>query len=153
MAIVKKTGFTCRDRGTKALAQLMLNGKLIPSQIVYTITAAAANVCEVELAVADKDGNVIAGVHTLDVCLSDAATGVGLTGTAASGTVQAKAASGTVLGALTVKKALRIQTLATGKFTLEITDAAKTLFYVTGSIPGLGRISVSRKLVVGDYGA
>lgn len=153
MPITKKTGFSGPiDKATKALAGLILGGNHIPVDIAFAISAGAANVTNVEISVTNKDGLVIPGVHVLDVWLSDAATGVGLTAATASGTVQAKAASGTVHGDLTAKKALRVSTLATGKFTLEITDTVKTGFYVaaaTGILPA----QVSRQLVTGDYGA
>lgn len=146
-------GLTVRERGKAAFSALFLAGKELVAGIVYTITAGAANVSNVKLQVVNKDGNAIAGVFNLRVYLSDASSGVGLTGTTASGTVQAKANSGTVNGALTAKKALDVTTLADGSFTLEITDSAKTLFYVAASNPSTGLVVVSRKLVTGDYGA
>ena len=84
---------------------------------------------------------------------NNAATGAGLTGTSASGTVQAKAASGTDLQAVTAKKHLRVQTLATGIYTLEITDSGKTGFYVCAQNPQTGVTEVSAQLVTGDYGS
>lgn len=98
--------------------------------VVMTPAAGAANVAEVAIQVADGAGNPVTGVHILDVWLSDSASGAGLTGTTASGTVQAKSASGLVVEAVTAKKYLRVQTLATGVFTLEITDTGKTAFKV-----------------------
>ncbi len=79
--------------------------------------------------------------------LSDASTGIGLTGTTASGAVTAKAASGTDFGAITAKKALIAQTKADGSFILSITDTAKTGFYVC-AVPMRGGVpSVSAQLV------
>lgn len=150
--IPKKTGFGSRRRTTEVIAALVLGGNSIPTDVVFGFTAGAANVAEVEISVTNKDGQVIPGVHVLDIMLSDAATGVGITGTSASGTVQAKAASGTDYGALTAKKALRVSTLATGKYTLEITDNAKTGFYVVASV-ACAPVQVSRQMVAGDYGA
>lgn len=124
-----------------------------PRTVGFTITAAAANVCEVLLTVKDSSGNALAGVFNLDVWLSDAATGAGLTATSASGTVTAKANSGEVVGTYSAKKALRVQTLATGKFTLEITDTAKTEFYVCATVPGSGATVVSSQLAAASYGA
>lgn len=153
MPITKKTGFSGPfDRATKVLAGLILGGNHIPVDISFAIAAGAANVTNVTISVTNKDGLVIPGVHALDVWLSDAATGIGLTATSASGTVQAKSASGTDLGALTAKKALRVLTLATGVYTLEITDTAKTGFYVAAAT-GILPTQVSRQLVTGDYGA
>ena len=75
-----------------------------------------------------------------------------MTSTSASGTVTAKSASGADFGALTAKKAFIAQSLATGIFILEITDTAKTGFFVCVQNPVTGEVNVSRVLVGGDYG-
>jgi len=87
------------------------------------------------------------------VWLSDADTGVGLTATTASGTVQAKSASGADFATFTAKKALLVQPLATGVYTLEITDSAKTAFYVCAATLDGRAYSVSTVLATEDYGA
>jgi hypothetical protein len=145
-------GFTIRERGRAAFAALFLNGKELVSNMLFTIVAGAANITTVKIQAANKDGNPIAGVFNLTVFLSDAATGIGLTAVTASGTVQAKAASGTDVGVITAKKALDVTTLADGSYTLEITDSAKTLFYIGSTIPSTGQIVVSRKLTTPDFG-
>lgn len=119
----------------------------------FTIASAAANVTEIAIAMLDGNGDAVAVALPMTVWLSDAATGAGLTATSASGTVQAKSASGADFGVLTAKKALIAQPLATGIYTLEITDTAKTGFYVCVQNPFTGAVSVSRQLVTGDYGA
>lgn len=149
---VTDTGFTKRGRGKEVIDALILGGNHVPTDLTFSIAAAASTVSEVTIKVVNKDGYTIPGVHVLNVWLSDAATGVGLTGTTASGTVQAKAASGTVHGALTTKKAMTVSTLADGSFVLEITDNAKTGFYVAAST-GVVPAQVSRAMVAGDYGA
>jgi predicted RecA/RadA family phage recombinase len=121
-----------------------------PLTTTMAAAAGAANVTEVTVTVKDAAGNTVAGVHNLDIWLSDDADGEGLTATTASGTVQAKAASGTVLSALVAKKALRVQTLKTGVFVLEITDTAKTAFKVAASING--RTVVGVTLAAANYG-
>jgi hypothetical protein len=125
----------------------------VPAGVTTAAAAGAANVAEVSYQVVDGNGDALAGVFILDVFLSDAATGLGLTATSASGTVTAKAASGAVIGTLTSKKALRVQTLATGIFILEITDTAKTAFYPCAVIPANGRMSVGTVLATASYGA
>ena len=149
----KTTGFMRRHKGTHIFQQLMIAGQLVAVGIISAIAAGAANVCEVTLSVVDADGNAITGSFAIDIWLSDAATGLGLTGTSASGTVTAKTGTGTVLGDLTAKKAIRAVTKADGTFVLEITDTAKTGFYVAASVPTLNVAEVSRVLVSGDYGA
>ena len=145
-------GITQKEKGHRSLDRCSIGNKEIPSDIAFAIAAGGANVSEITIAVTDIGGNTIAGVHNLNVILSDAATGVGLTGTSASGTVQAKSASGTDLAALTAKKALVVQTLVDGTYILEITDTAKTGFYVAAGIPSHGLLEVSRVLVSGDFG-
>lgn len=127
----------------------------VPAEIAdFTMTAAAgaANVSEVTIAAKDASGNAIAEPLVFDVWLSDDAAGEGLTGTSASGTVTAKSGGGTVMGTLTTKKALRVQTDANGEFVLEITDTAKTAFKVCAGIPGSGKAVVGITLATGDYG-
>jgi hypothetical protein len=124
-----------------------------PANISMAASAGASNVSNVVCTVTDAAGNTIAGVHNFDLWLSDAASGAGLTGTTASGTVTVKSASGEVVGTYTTKKALRVQTLATGLFTLEITDSAKTLFKVCAQVPGSGQTVVGVTLLTASYGA
>ncbi len=116
-------------------------------------TSAASDVCEVAITAKDLAGNILAGAHIFDLWLSDSADGADLTATTASGTVTAKSASGIVLGTYTAKKSLRVQSLATGVFTLEITDEAKTAFKVCVQVPGTGLTLVVVTLATGDYGA
>jgi len=123
------------------------------SDITFVATAGAANVAEVAISVKDSSGDLITGVQNLKLWLSDSATGAGQTAVTASGTVTNKTASGTVLDTLTAKKSLIVQTLATGVFTLEITDTAKTAFYVCVQNPFTGKTVVSTVLATGDYGA
>ena len=131
---------------------LKVAGVALPADITFAPAAGGANVCEVTIAVKDAAGATLAGIRNLEIWLSDAATGAGLTGTAASGTVTAKTAEGTVLTALTAKKHLIGQTKAAGTFVLEITDTAKTGFYVAVALPGTGVPVISDQLVTGDYG-
>lgn len=121
----------------------------------FTITAGAANKTEIAVQFTDGQSTAanVSGPINFDIWLSDDAAGTGLTGTTASGTVQAKAASGTDFTAFVAKKALKVQTLATGAYTLEITDTAKTGFYIAVQNPYTGVTSVSRQLVTADYGA
>jgi hypothetical protein len=139
------------DGVTATAGELNITDNMIAS-VSFAAASAASNVCEVTCTALDAAGSTIAAVHTLDIWLSDASTGAGLTATTTSGTVTAKAASGIVQDTFTAKKALRVQTLATGVFILEITDTAKTGFYVCAEEPGTGATNVSTQLVTGDYG-
>lgn len=123
-------------------------------QATFSAAAGASNVCEVTVQVKDKGAVALPGHHNLILKLADAASGVGLTGTSASGTVQAKSSSGTVIGTLTSKKALLVETLPNGSFILEITDSSKTGFYVVAEFMDqpLDKF-VSDVLETADYGA
>lgn len=129
---------------------LSVAGVNAAQSVTFSAAAGSANVCEVTITVKDGAGTAIAAPFHLDVFLSDAATGVGLTGTTASGTVVAKSASGTDLATLVSKKALRVQTLGTGIYILQITDTAKTGFYVCAALGS--KVFVSSVLVTGNYG-
>lgn len=127
----------------------------VARNITFTPAAGAANVCEVKLQVVDAYGKAVAEGLVFNLWLSDAATGLGVTATDASGTVQAKSDAGHDLGIHTAKKSLVVQTLADGSYTLEITDTAKTAFYVAAQIPGgpnAGRTVVSTVLATANYG-
>lgn len=124
-----------------------------PASITFSPAAGPTNVCEVTIAVKDAAGATIAKPFMLEIWLSDANSGAGLTAVTASGTVQAKANSGTVIDAHVAKKALLVQTLATGVFILEITDSAKTGFYVAAMLPSSGITRVSAQLTSANYGS
>jgi hypothetical protein len=124
------------------------NGVKLGSNATLTPAAGTANISNVTLQVVDGAGASVASVFNLDVWLSDAASGAGLTGTTASGTVTTT--TGIVLQTYTAKKALRIQTDATGKAVLAITDTAKTGFYVAVALGG--KAIVGAQLVTGNYG-
>ena len=132
--------------------QFDMDQAALPQQVSFAAAAGSANVCEITITVKDARGNAIANVFNLDIWLSDAATGEGLTATTASGTVAAKASSGTDLATLVSKKALRVQTKATGVYILSITDTSKTGFYPCAQVPGLGKPNVGAQLVTGNYG-
>lgn len=123
----------------------------IPYSATITPAAGGSNVSEVTIQINNAAGVAVAYPVVLDVLLSDAATGAGLTATTASGAVAAKSASGTDLSTLVSKKALKVQTKADGTYILSITDTAKTGFYVVAHIPGLPPV-VSSALVSGNYG-
>jgi hypothetical protein len=124
--------------------------------ITITPASAAANVCNVLFQVVDAEGNAVSETFHMDVYLSDSAVGDGLTSTSASGTTAAVSTYGTVLVAMTAKKALRVQTNASGQFKLAITDTSKTAFYPCATIPGgpnNGRVVVGDALETTDYGS
>jgi len=123
----------------------------LPANFTITPAAGASTVCEITIQANDANNDKLTHVAPLLVWLSDDAAGVGLTTTAASGNVQAKAGS-TDLSALTAKKALLVQTSATGVYVLSITDSSKTLFKVCVQSLG-GGVPAVATLTTDDYGA
>jgi hypothetical protein len=99
---------------------------------------------------ADVFGNAVKAVFDLDLLLSDAATGAGLTGTTASGGISVT--TGTQLLAMVASKALRVQTDVNGKAVMQIIDSAKTGFYPVSSLWGRG-YSVGAALTASSYHA
>lgn len=124
----------------------------MPASISFSYAAGAANISEVTMTVLDSAGAAIASPFILQVFLSDAATGAGLTSTSATGTVQAKSGD-TDLAIVTAKKHLQVQTKATGIYILEITDTNKTAFYPCAVLPSIGSTQVGAAMASGDYGA
>jgi hypothetical protein len=130
-----------------------IGGAAIPENFTFAPAAGAANVCEVTIQPRDGAGNALAGIRNLELWLSDAATGAGLTGTTASGAVAVKSNEGTDLTDLAAKKHKLVQTKAAGTYVLSITDSAKTGFYVCVRHPVTGVPIVSAQLQTADYGA
>jgi hypothetical protein len=151
--IPKKTGFGSKRRTTDVMNGLILGGHHLPTSLTFTFAQNTTQYgTECEIAVCNKDDQVIPGIHMLDLYLTDSATGEGVTAIDPTGAVTAKAASGTVIQIATAKKVFKAVTLATGKFTLQIIDDATPIFlYVAAAIPGIGKVRVSRKTVAGDY--
>ncbi len=139
------------DGVTASAADLSITNAM-PASVSFVAAAGGSNECDVTITVLNSAGVAIAEPFLLDVWLSDAATGLGHTGTGASGTVQAKSSCGLDVSIHVAKKAILVQTLATGIYTLEITDDQKTTFYVCAECPGTGKTNVSTILATGDYG-
>lgn len=136
---------------TATAAELNLNDDL-PASFSFTYATGGSNVCEVTIQAKDAAGVAMTRACIVLIYLSDASTGVGVTGTTASGAVTAKSASGTDMGAITAKKVLLAQTKTDGTFILSITDTSKTAFYVCVVPLRGGTPSVSLSLS-GRYGA
>ena len=126
---------------------------LEPVSASLTPAAGGANVCLVSIQVKDGAGVNLTRPVMLEVWLSDAATGIGLTAVTASGAVGA-GASGTDLVAQVAKKLMLVQTNAAGLYVLSITDTVKSGFFVACAIvgEGTGAFQVSAQLVTGNYG-
>jgi len=148
-ATVTTGNITTGNITTAAVTNLTINGKKTPVTATLTPAAGAANVTNVTIQLKDGSGTALANAAVVDVWLSDAATGLGITGTGASGTPAPT--TGTILGILTAKKAWRVVSNASGVIVLEITDTAKTGFYVAVGANNTV-IAISAQLVAGNYG-
>jgi len=138
--------------GTPSRGRGGVVGKGIPYKVAISNAAGGTQYYSlVTFQVNDVLGNAIAQVMDLDIYLSDAATGIGLTGTSASGGVTVPT-SGAVLGILTAAKAFRVQTDATGKAIMQIIDSAKTGFYPVAALSDMG-VTVGAQLTSGSYHA
>ncbi len=129
-----------------------INGRVTGQPSTATLAAAAGASTEAIVTITVKDGAGVAVTApvTMHVMLSDASTGLGITGTTASGAVAA-GDTGSVLLATVSKKLLMVQTSAAGVFKLSITDSAKTQFYVVVNVPGCK--PVVARVLTANYGA
>lgn len=134
-----------KQAGGKANAPF-INNVNTSTQVTFTQEdGASANVADVQFEIQDAEGNAITFPTIVNVWLSDAATGVGLTSTAASGTVAVDSV-GTLFGTLEAKKALVIQTTAAGLGRIAITDTGNTGYYVCVQCPFSGQTFVSDEI-------
>lgn len=123
---------------------------ILPVTASLSIAAGSTNVALVSIQLKDGNGTNLTHTAMIDVWLSDASTGIGLTASTASGAVTA-GASGTDLGNITSKKSLRMMTDATGLAILSITDSGKHHFYVATALPT--GVFVSSQLADASYGS
>ena len=121
------------------------------ADITIGFTAGASNASTVAITVKDAAGNAVSEPYLLDVWLSDAATGLGLTATASSSAAAIVSGYGSIFTINTAKKCWDVQTNASGEARITITDTAKTRFYVGVRDPRSGRSLVSAKMATADY--
>ena len=140
--------------------RLFLQGR--PFNVVMTpfTGAAASNQTCVVIQITDYEDMPVKGIYHFDLWLSDAASGAGFTAVTASGAVQngggagptPVTAAGVDLGTYTAKKALHCQSDSNGKYTLSITDTAKTAFKVCYMNDTDGQPIVGLTLATANYG-
>lgn len=119
------------------------DSKEVPAYVDVDIAASSTtDGMDITVAVKDKDGNTIAAPHALDMWMSEAATGIGLTGDTYSGDLTATA--GAIVAVGTAKKSWKIMTAATGIFTGTLVASANPADqYVAVVNPATGRVVVS----------
>jgi hypothetical protein len=90
---------------------------------VSLLAATAANGMDITITAKDAAGTTVAAAHQLEFWMSEAATGIGLTGDTYSGDLVAT--TGAILSAHTAKKHWSVSTAATGIFVATLTADAK----------------------------
>lgn len=131
------------DNSAVEMMALELNGSEIP--LSFTIALAASvttDGMDITITAKDRNGVTLARVLDFTFYMSEATTGLGLTADTYSGDLTA--GTGVILGALTAKKAWRVQTAATGIFVATLVASANpTDQYVTVVHPLTGALTVS----------
>lgn len=93
--------------------------------LTATVAIAASSTTDgmdITVTVKDAEGNTVAGVHNLEMYMSEAATGIGITADTYSGDLTAT--TGAIISALTAKKHWSVVTAATGIFAATLVASA-----------------------------
>ena len=109
--------------------------------VTYTVGAPTGDTRVVAIQLTDSLGNDIAVAAALPFYFSDNATGLDITGTGPSGTVDA-GTDGDVLWVNEAKKSFQLQSEADGDIDLSVTDAGSNTWYLCAVLPD-GTLAVS----------
>lgn len=135
---------------TSSAAELNVLDDVCSDVTIAYAASATTDGIEATFTVTDAAGTAIDAIHTLEVYISDDATGTGLTATSASGALTA--VTGTILSVLTAKKHVTANTDVNGVLTLKLVDSANTAgerFCVRH--PVTGKMVLGDATVAGDY--
>lgn len=102
--------------------------------VTFTIGAEAANVINVGLQLTDAAGNDLDEIGTVFAFLSDASTGIGISGTAPATSV-AIGTDGAIIKEHTTKLAWTLQSEADGDIDLDITETGADTWYMVVVLP------------------
>lgn len=111
--------------GMGSAREIVRNGNVVDTVNNVTISLAASvttDGMDITVKVVDGYGKTVAAVHNLEMWMSEAATGLGITGDTYSGDLTV--GTGNILSAITAKKHWRIQTAATGIFVATLVASA-----------------------------
>jgi hypothetical protein len=134
---------------TISLAELDSPDGAVASASIALSAGAATDEMDITITVKDADGNTLAGLHNLEVWITDDAAALTLTATSASGALTA--VDGGILSVLTAKKHVTCITPSTGIINLSLVDSANTAGeYIVVKLPN-GLNSISAASVAGDY--
>lgn len=130
------------DGVTATTAELNLNDAVGATVTIGLAASATTDGMDITITVKDAAGATLAAVHALEIWMSEAATGIGLTADTYSGTLTAS--TGAILTALTAKKHFSVMTAATGIFVGTLVDSANPADqYVVVKNPFNGKVIVS----------
>lgn len=128
-----------------------LNLPGLPEQVLFTITAGTANICNIAGRVVDAEGVNITTPVNLIVYLSTSATGRNVSATAYS--TGAALTVGTTVATITANKVFNVTTHTDGTFSVAITATAKPQNeYLAAVLPMTGRVFLSAATVTASYG-
>lgn len=114
----------------------------VVASVSWSVAAGAANICIMTGTLKDAAGVTIAASRPLDIYISAAATGIGVSGTSYS--TGASITTGTSNIAFTANKAWRINTHTNGTFAISITATGKPATeYGVAIVPTTGKLSIS----------
>ncbi len=145
-AVYNLGGHTTNSAGTflgmtSTPAELNLVDNAVAS-VSWVVTAGASNICIMTGTIKDAAGATIAASRPIDLYISEAATGIGITADTYS--TGAAITVGTQLIAFTANKAWRINTHTNGTFAISITDTAKPADqYGVAIVSTTGQLSIS----------
>lgn len=130
------------DGVTATTAEINLNDNAAATVTVAIAASETTDGMDITVTVKDAAGATIAAVHALDLWMSEAATGIGLTADTYSGTLTAS--TGAILTTLTAKKHFSVVTAATGIFVGTLVDSANPVDqYVVVKNPFDSKVVVS----------
>lgn len=112
-----------------------------PDGALITVAAGATNTCVATIQLQTNEGANVAVATVIEAWVSDSAAGLGLTATA--NTSEVTLTSGALMGINIAEKSWVIQTDATGKAVLVITDTGKHATFVACSTPHRSANSVA----------
>lgn len=123
---------------------LALDDYTIPAYATLVAGSEDTNVVNVAIQLyADADGTIeLDNVASVEIWISDAATGIGLAATAPDGGF-AIGTDGDILAELVTSKFAIVQSEADGDIDIDVTESGTDTFYVALRVPATGRVFVS----------
>jgi hypothetical protein len=131
-------------------ARLEINGVPVALSATFTPAAGASTICNVTIQLQDLASVNCSTVFDLTVWLSDSSVGAGFAAHVPTGGITVT--SGTSVFSKVTNIAIEALTTATGSMVLQITDTARTAYFVCTELPGTGLVAVSAQLVTANYG-